>query len=169
MRTWKGLALTGIVLIGMVCWAGVVAGAQAQAEEAPSALPMEIGLRVPLAGLLSVALDEQVHLEASAAIPGFSAPLVDFEGRLVAKLYPTAWEFDVGELSLRPFVGGGVAVFQAVGKWVPGLVGAVGLETPAPALGLPLMIFTEGDVTLLMSGSAPTLAFELSLGMRYPL
>lgn len=162
MTNGKVFAATAMVLIGII-WVGFSAGA----GEAPFALPMGIGFKVPLAGFLSMDLNGQLRLEASAVIPGFSAPLVDFEGRVVAKLYPTAWEFSVSELLLRPFVGGGVAIFQAVGKWVPALVGLVGVETPALGLDWLVTILAEGSSTLLMSGAAPTLVLELSLGMRY--
>ena len=138
-----------------------VAGAPTQAA------PIEVGVKVPLAGFVSVPLGESVRLEASAVIPGFSAPLVDFEGSLLIKLYPEILATTVGGLAIRPFVGGGVAMLQAVGEWVPGLVLLTGAETSSPEL--PLAVFAEGSGTLLMSGSAPTLAIQLSLGARLSL
>jgi hypothetical protein len=150
------MRVIAVVVILAVC----IFGAQ-------GASALEVGLRVPLAGFASILVGDQLRVEASAVIPGFSAPLVDFEGRLTAKLYPTLLEFSVSELPLRPFVGGGVTLLQAMRRWVPGLVGVVGVETPAPGLDWPVTILLEGSGTLLMSEAAPTLVFELSLGARY--
>jgi len=145
-------------LIALVILAVGICGVQ-------GASAVELGLRVPLAGLASVPLSEDLRLEASAAIPGFSAPLVDFEGRVVAKLYPEL-ELAAGGLELRPFVGGGVAMLQALGEWVPALVGVAGVEAPAPEL--PLTLFIEGGAALL-SHASPTLVFELGMGARFAL
>jgi hypothetical protein len=136
-------------------------------REAQAAPPIEVGMKVPLAGFVSLPLGESVRLEASAVIPGFSAPLVDFEGALLIKLYPAMLTTTVGGLTVRPFVGGGVAMLQAVGEWVPGLVLLTGAETASPEL--PLTVFVEGSGTLLMGGSAPTLAIQISLGARLSL
>ncbi len=130
-----------------------------------TAIPLEIGVKVPLAGLASVGVMDQLRLEAAAAIPGFSAPLVDFEGRLAAKLYPGSVELN--GLTGRPFVGGGALFLYAVGEVIPGLVGLAGVEYPSPQL--PITLILEGSGALLMSGSAPTLVFQLSLGARYAL
>ena len=124
---------------------------------------LEIGLKVPLAGLASVSLNEQLRLEISAVIPGFSAPLVSFEGMLAAKLYPGA--MDVGGVPLRPFVGGGARIMSAVGEMVPGLVVLAGLEHTASDISLTL--FAEGSGTLIMGGSSSVIDFALSLGARY--
>jgi len=155
----KALSLISLTMVGMALLVGFPA-----AGEVPA---VEVGLKVPLAGFISMGVAEQLRLEASAVIPGFSAPLVDFEGRLVGKLYAERLEFSVNGLFFKPFIGGGVAVFQAVGEWVPGLVAVVGVESPAPGLGWPVTLLIEGSGTLLMSGAAPTLVFELSLGARY--
>lgn len=131
--------------------------------DAVSFSSLEIGLKVPLAGLASLSLSEQLRLEISAVIPGFSAPLVSFEGMLAAKLYPGA--MDVGGVTLRPFVGGGAKVMYAVGEMVPGLVVLAGLEHTAS--DLPLTLFAEGSGTLIMSANSPVIDFALSLGARY--
>lgn len=136
-------------------------------REAQAVPPIEVGMKVPLAGFVSLPLSETVRLEASAVIPGFSAPLVDFEGSALVKLYPAMLTTTVSGLTVRPFVGGGVAMLQAVGEWVPGLVLLAGAETASPEL--PLAVFVEGSGTLLMSGSAPTLAIQISLGARLSL
>ena len=125
-----------------------------------------VGVKVPPAGLAAVRLSDPLRLELSAAIPGFTAPLVDFEGMLAAKLYPGPLNLD--DLELNPFVGGGAKFIYAVGEMVPGLVVLVGMEH-GPHAGFPLTIFAEGSGTYLMSGSAPTLVFQLSLGARYEL
>ncbi|OGF53989.1 MAG: hypothetical protein A2Z21_05245 [Candidatus Fraserbacteria bacterium RBG_16_55_9] len=124
---------------------------------------LEVGVKVPLAGLAAIRLNDQLRLEVSAAFPGFSAPLVDFEGMLAAKLYPGPMQ--LGDLTMEPFVGGGALFIFAVGQTVPGLVVLAGMENTHPEL--PLTLFAEGSGALLMSGSAPTLAFQLSLGARY--
>lgn len=127
----------------------------------------ELGVRVPFAGFASLALSDGLRLEASAVIPGFSAPLVSFEGRLAAKLYPLDAPLEMSGLSFRPYAGAGVLALysDAVGALAPGLVGLAGVEHPVSAL--PLTVFLEGSAALLMSGSAPTLAFELGLGARF--
>ncbi|OGF57580.1 MAG: hypothetical protein A2Z21_06070 [Candidatus Fraserbacteria bacterium RBG_16_55_9] len=126
----------------------------------------EVGIKVPLAGLASVSLNDQLRLEASAVIPGFSAPLVSFEGTLAVKVYPGS--LNMGDLQLSPFVGGGAKFFYAVGEMVPALVALAGIEH-GPHEGFPLTIFAEGSGTYLMIGSAPTLFFQLGLGARYQL
>ena len=140
---------------------GVMIAAPANAVSLSS---LAVGVKVPLAGLVSVSLNDQVRLEVSAAIPGFSAPLVDFEGMLAAKLYPGPLQ--LADLEIHPFVGGGALFIYAVGETVPGLVVLAGMEH-GPHAGFPLAIFAEGSGTYLMSGSAPTLVFQLSLGARY--
>jgi len=127
---------------------------------------LEVGLKVPLTGFVSTSLNEQLRLEASAVLPGFSAPLVSFEGMLVVKLYPSPLE--LGGLPLSPFIGGGAKIMYAVGEMVPGLVVLAGMEH-GPHEGFPLTIFAEASGTLVMSGSSPALNFELSLGARYAL
>ncbi len=124
---------------------------------------LEVGVKVPLAGFASMSLLEQLRLELSAVIPGFSAPLVDFEGMLAAKLYPAP--LVLGDLPLSPFVGGGALFLWAVGELVPGLVVLAGMEHRAT--GLPLTFFFEGSGALLMSASAPILVFQLSVGARF--
>ena len=131
----------------------------------PSA-PVEVGLRVPLAAFVAVDAADWARVEAAAAIPGFSAPLVDFEGRAAVKLFPSGWEREVAGLPLRPFVGGGMVLLRAVEKWVPGWVLLAGAEAPAPRwqLPLPLRLHAEGSLTLLEGASAPTVVLQLSFG-----
>lgn len=129
----------------------------------------ELGLKVPLAALASVAVDEGLRLEASAVFPGLTAPLVSWEGRLAAKIFPYASGLEVGGFTVSPFVGlGAVALYvEPAERVVPGLMGLVGAEHPAQEL--PLTAFLEGSGTLLMSGAGPSWAFELSAGVRYRL
>lgn len=136
----------------------------------PSA-PVAVGLRVPLAGFVAVDALDWARVEASAAIPGFSAPLVDFEGRGAVKLFPVGWERDVAGLPLRPFVGGGVVLLRAVDGWVLGWALLAGAEAPAPQwqLSLPLRLHAEGSLTLLPGASAPTVVLQLSLGASFSL
>jgi hypothetical protein len=135
----------------------------APSAEAISISSLEVGGKVPLAALASVQLDEHIRLEVSAVIPGFSAPLVDFEGMLAVKLYPGPLE--LGGLTWRPFIGGGPRFLYAVDEMVPGLAVLVGMEHATAEL--PLTVFAEGSGTWLTNTSAPTLVFQVSLGARY--
>lgn len=152
----KSLALLAVVLTLITA---VPVPAQATALSS-----LEVGVKVPLAGFASMSLLEQLRLELSAVIPGFSAPLVDFEGMLAAKLYPGPLE--LGDLSFSPFAGGGALLLSAAGEMVPGLVVLAGIEH-GPQAGFPLTIFAEGSGALLMSASAPVIVFQLSVGARY--
>ncbi len=148
-----------------------MAGPTAHAAQPRPPIPapaLEAGFKVPLAGLVTLSLGEGVRLEAAAAAPGFTAPLVDVEGRLAAKLYPPM-ELAVGDLPVRPFWGAGVVLLRAVGEWVPGLALLVGAEAPAPGLELPLTLFLEGGVTLLQGEGVGKPKLELSVGVRYAL
>jgi hypothetical protein len=134
--------------------------------------PVEVGLRVPLAGFVAIGvLDDWVRVEAAAAIPGLSAPLVEFEGRAAVKFFPSGWEREVAGLPLRPFVGGGIVLLRSVEEWVPGWVLAAGAEAPAPRWpqALRLILHAEGSLTLLQGASAPTAVFQLSFGASFSL
>ncbi|MBI1730594.1 hypothetical protein HY229_06865 [Candidatus Acetothermia bacterium] len=126
--------------------------------------PIEVGVKVPLAGLLSFRASDQVRLELSAVLPGFSSPLVGFEGALTAKLYPTG-AISIKDLPTHPYVGGGALFISSLGGFVPGIVGVLGAEFEAP--NLPLMAFIEGSISLPMTGDTTTVVFQLSLGARY--
>lgn len=166
----QGFALCALAFALLsVSTAGPTAHATQPELQPPIPAPtLEAGVKVPLAGLVALALGEGVRLEAAAAAPGFTAPLVDVEGRLAAKLYPPM-ELAVGGLSVRPFWGAGVVLLQAVGEWVPGLALLVGAEAPAPGLELPLTLFLEGGVTLLRGEGLGKPKLELSVGVRYAL
>lgn len=156
-----------MAVVGVFFVAASTMSVHAQGPGVPFPLPpVGIGLRVPLAGFVAVEALDGVRVEASAAFPGFSAPLVDFEGRAAVKLFPRGWEREVAGLPLRPFVGGGMVLLQAVEKWVPGWVLLAGAETPAPQweLAPPLTLEVEGSLTLLPGASAPTIVFQVSLG-----
>ncbi len=149
-RRYPALVLA-IVLIGSV--AGTAAPLAPQA-----------GVQVPLAGVGSVQVADDVRLEGAAVLPGFTAPLVTVEGRLAGKLY--LGPYTLLDLPFRPFVGAGaVGLYaQATGEIRPGVVGLVGVEYPSDEL--PIDLFLEGSSTLLTGGSAPTLVFGLSVGAR---
>ncbi len=166
-RSSLGLVICTVGIVLFLLMSVAQASHAAQLPIAPSAL--EVGLRVPLAGLVALPLGETIRLEASVVIPGFSAPLVDSEGRLAAKFYPALLATSVGELPLRPFLGAGVVLLQAVGEWIPGLSLLIGAETAAPGLELPLTLFAEGSVTFLQGEGLGKPKLELSLGVRYAL
>ncbi|GEM_PF-3119859 len=157
----------GVAVVGALLAPAFVYG---QALPLPPA-PVEVGLRVPLAGFVAVDAADWVRVEAAAAIPGFSAPLVDFEGRGAVKLFPAGWEREVAGLPLRPFVGGGVVLLRAVEGWAFGWTLLAGAEAPAPRwqLSLPLQLHAEGSLTLLRGASAPTVVLQLSLGASFSL
>jgi len=159
-----------VVRAGIGIWMAValVAPAYGYGQAIP---PVEVGLRVPLSGFVAVDALDWVRVEASAAIPGFSAPLVDFEGRAAVKLFPVGWEREVAGLPLRPFVGAGMVFLQSVEGWVSGGVLLAGAEAPAPQweLPLPLTLSVEGSLTLLPGASASTVVFQLSMGASFSL
>lgn len=164
----KRIRVVPFVSVGILCLMVFTVPVQAQIQTF-TVPPVEVGLRVPLAGFLAVDALDWVRVEAAAAIPGFSAPLVDFEGRAAVKLFPAGWEREVAGLPLRPFVGGGMVLLRAVEKWVPGWVLIAGAEAPAPQweLAPPLTLGIEGSLTLLQGASAPTVVFQLSLGASF--
>jgi len=127
-------------------------------------LAPQAGFQVPLAGVGSVQVADNVRLEGSAVLPGFTAPLVTVEGRLAGKFY--MGPYTLLDLPVSPFVGAGaVGLYsEATGEVRPGIVGLVGVEHPSDEL--PIDLFLEGSSTLLTGGSSPTLVFGLSIGAR---
>lgn len=136
---------------------GTVAGTSAP-------LAPQAGVGVPLAGVGSIQVADGVRLEAAAVFPGFTAPLVAFEGRLAGKLY--MGPYTLLDLPFAPFIGAGaVGLYSdSIGSLTPGLVGLVGVEHQSN--DLPIRLFLEGSTTLLMGGPSPTLVFGLSIGAR---
>ena len=127
-------------------------------------LAPQAGVGVPLAGVGSIQVADGVRLEAAAVFPGFTAPLVAFEGRLAGKLH--MGPYTLLDLPFSPFVGAGALGLysESTGRVTPGLVGLVGVEHQSD--DLPISLFLEGNTTLLTGGSAPTLVFGLSIGAR---
>ena len=134
-----------------------------QIDQGPG-LPIEGGVKVPLSAFLSVLIGENVRLEAAAVLPGFSAPLVDFEALLTAKYYPT-FDLSVGEIPINPYFGGGGLLISSLGQVVPGFVGVVGTEfRPAD---IPLVVFFEAGAALPMAEGSTSIVFSFSVGGRY--
>lgn len=127
-------------------------------------LAPQAGVQVPLAGVGSVQVADGVRLEAAAVFPGFTAPLVAFEGRIAGKLY--MGPYTLLDLPFSPFIGAGaVGLYsESIGSVTPGLVGLVGVEHQTE--DLPISLVLEGSTTLLTGGSSPTLVFSLSVGAR---
>jgi len=127
-------------------------------------LAPQAGVQIPLAGVGSVQVADGVRLEGAAVFPGFTAPLVAFEGRLAGKLY--IGPYTLLNLPFNPFIGAGaVGLYsKAIGSVTPGLVGLVGMEHQSA--DLPISLFLEGSTTLLTGGSSSTLVFGLSIGAR---
>ncbi len=127
-------------------------------------LAPQAGVHVPLAGVGSVQVADGVRLEGAAVFPGFTAPLVAFEGRVAGKLY--MGPYTLLDLPFSPFIGAGaVGLYsESIGSVTPGLVGLVGVEHQATEL--PIRLVLEGSTTLLAGGSSPTLVFGLSVGAR---
>lgn len=127
-------------------------------------LAPQAGVQVPLAGVGSIQVADGVRLEGAAVFPGFTAPLVAFEGRLAGKLY--MGPYTVLDLPVSPFIGAGaVGLYsESIGSVTPGLIGLIGVEHRSE--DLPVSLFLEGSTTLLTGGSSPSLVFGLSVGAR---
>ena len=156
-----------ILAIALLLVLAAVPAAFAQDEEPNDegpGLPIEGGVKVPLSAFLSVLVGDNVRLEAAAVLPGFSAPLVDFEALLTARYYPT-FDLSVGEIPINPYFGGGGLLISSLGQAVPGFIGVVGTEfRPAD---IPLVVFFEAAAALPMAEVSTSIVFSFSIGGRY--
>lgn len=141
-----------------------VGAVQAQEENVP---PIEVGVKVPLAGFMSVEVNDSLRLESSVVLPGFSAPLVDFEALLTAKFYPMG-TISLQDIPTNIFVGGGGLFISSLGNFIPGLVGTIGADFIPPG-DLPLIAFLEFSAVMPMTEGATSIVFSLSVGARYSL
>jgi hypothetical protein len=136
----------------------------AQEENIP---PIEVGVKVPLSGFMSVEVNDKLRLEASAVLPGFSAPLVDFEALLTAKFYPFG-TISLQDIPTNIFIGGGGLFISSLGNFIPGFVGTIGADFIPPG-DLPLIAFLEFSAAMPMTEGSTSIVFSLSVGGRYSL
>jgi len=166
MRQSKTAAILLVILAITLITPTTPLNAQEDAESAEPrfSLPIEGGVKVPLSVFLSVLASDQLRLEAAAALPGFSAPLVDFEAQMTGRYYP---EFDLtaGGIPMRPYIGGGGLFISSLGQAIPGIIALAGAEF-VPS-NIPLVIFFETSGTLPMTEGSTSIVFSFSIGARY--
>ena len=163
MRSMSKISLCLFICAILLSSTAVIAQEE-QSLDQGSNLPIEGGVKVPLSAFLSVLINDNLRLEAAAVLPGFSAPLVDFEALLTAKYYPT-FDLSVGEIPINPYFGGGGLLISSLGQFVPGFAGLVGMEfRPAD---IPLVVFFEAGAALPMAEGSTSMVLSFSIGGRY--